>query len=43
MGGARKVGIIRGRNIRPAPRDVKVKRCEVRRGRTASQDVRRML
>ena len=41
--GAAKVGRINGRNVRPAPRDDQPKRALVRRGRTASQDVRMML
>lgn len=34
--------MIRGRKIRPAPREVQLNRVAVRRGRTASQDVRMM-
>lgn len=37
-----KEGRIRGRKMRPEPREVQEKRVETRRGRTASQDVRRV-
>ncbi len=42
MRGERKEGRIRGRKMRPLPREVQAKRWRVRRGRMASQAVRRV-